>query len=71
MWKVIKVYADPTEYLYHRNVWLVYHISKAKLTFNIFTGSTRKKPPKPRLMTTEEIESGQDPNEDDGDYENK
>ena len=71
MWTVIIAYADPTEYLNHRNVWLVYHISKAKLTFNIFTGSTRKEPPTPRPMTMEEIESDQDPNEDDGDYENK
>ena len=63
--------ADPTEYLNHRNVRLEYHISRIKLAFNIFTGSTRKEPPKPRLMTMEEIESDQDPNEDDGDYESK
>ena len=37
----------------------------------MFTKPTQKEPHKPRLMTMEEIESDQDSNEDDGDYENK
>ena len=70
MGTVTLVYADETECLRYRNVWVVYHISKPKITFNIFTGPTRKEAPKPRLMTMEEIESDQDSNEDDGDYDN-
>ena len=37
----------------------------------MFTGPTPKEAPKPRLMTTEEIGSGYDTNENDGYYENK
>ena len=37
----------------------------------MFTGPTRKEAPKPRLMTTEEIESDYDPNEIYGYHENK
>ena len=71
MGTVILADADPTEPLNHRNVWVVYHISKPKITVFTLTGPTRKEPPKPRTMTIEKIESDQDPNEDDGNYENK
>ena len=37
----------------------------------MFTEPARKEPPEPRLMTLEEMESDQDPNEEGGDYENK
>ena len=37
----------------------------------MFTGPARKEPPKPILLTLEEMESDQHPNEDGGDYENK
>ena len=37
----------------------------------MFTGPARKEAPKPRLMTTEEIESDYDPNESYGYHENK
>ena len=65
---VILTYADQTEYLNHRNAWVMY---QRKITLNIFTGPTRKEAPKLRLKTTEEIESDYDPNENDGYYENK
>ena len=68
---IILAYADPTKNLNYRNVFVVHHVSKPKITFYIFTGSTRKEPPKPRSMTVEEIECDQDPNEYDEDYENK
>ena len=68
---VILVYVVQTEYLNHRNDWLMYHISKPKLTFNVFTGPTQKEAPKPKLLTMEEVKSDQDPIEDDGDSENK
>ena len=71
MGTVIITYADQTEYLNHRICWIGYHISKTKITFNIFTRPIRIEAPKPRLMTIEEIESDQDPNDDGGDYENK
>ena len=35
------------------------------------TGPTREEAPNPRVMTTEEIDSDYDPNENDGYYENK
>ena len=47
------------------------HISKLKITFKIITGPTPKEPLKLKLMTMEEIESDQEPHEDDGDYKNK
>ena len=71
MGTVIITYADQTECLNHRNVWVVYRVSKSETTFNIFTGLTGKEAPKPRLMTMEEIDSDKEPNENDGNYENK
>ena len=47
------------------------HISELEIAFNIFTGPTLKEPSKQRLMTMKEIETDQDPNQDDGDYESK
>ena len=37
----------------------------------MFTGPTRNEAPKPRVMTTEEVESDYDTNENNGYYENK
>ena len=71
MGTVISAYADPNKPLKQHNVWVVYHTSQPKLTFNLLTGLTREELPKPRLRTMEQIEFDQDPNEDDGDYENK
>ena len=62
MGTIILVYADLTEYLNHRNGWVVFHISKFKITIDIFPGPTWKEPPKPKLMTIEEIDSDYDPN---------
>ena len=50
---------------------LLYHISKLEITFGVFTGPNRKEPPKPSLMTIKEIESDDEPSEDDVDYENR
>ena len=58
-------YTDETENLNHRNVWVVYDNSNANVTFNLLTGLTRKRTPKPRLVTTEKIESDYDPNDND------
>ena len=69
MGTVILAYADPTEYLNHRNDWVVYNISELQITFNIYWRRS-KKSTKERLRTLEGIESYQDPNEDEGDYEN-
>ena len=71
MGTVLVVYVDQTEYLNHCNDLVVCHTFKPKLLFGIFKGLTRKEAPKARLMTMGEIESDQDPNEDDGDYKNK
>ena len=68
---VILAYADEAEYIESRNIWVVCHISKLKIKITIFTGPTRKAPPKPRLMTMEEMDCDQEPNEYDGDCENK
>ena len=61
---VILVYVGLTEFLNYRNVWVVCHISETRITFKVFAGPTRKEPPKPRLMTMEEVDSDYDPNED-------
>ena len=49
----------------------MYLISNTKITFILFTGPTRKEAPKPRLMTTEEIESDYDPKDNDGYNDNQ
>ena len=41
MGTVILVYTNQTEFLNHRNSWVMCHISKFKLTFNIFAGPTQ------------------------------
>ena len=45
---------------------VVYHISESDIQYLILTGPTQKEPPKPRLMTMEEIDSDEhyDPNND-------
>ena len=71
MGTVISAYAIQSEFLNYRNGWVVCHIPEFTITCNVLTGLILKEPPKPRLMTTEEIESDHEPNEDDRDYENK
>ena len=68
---VILTYADQTEYLNHRNGWAVYHISNTKTILKLFTGPTRKEAPKPRIMTTEEMDSDYDPKDIDEYDENQ
>ena len=48
MGTVILVHTAQTKYFNHRNVWVVYHVFRPKITFDIFTGATRKETPKPR-----------------------
>ena len=65
MGTVILVYEGLTEYLNHRTGWVVYHICwNQKTTFNFIAGPIRKEPPKFRLMTMEEIDWAEYPNDD-------
>ena len=61
---VMLVYASLTNFLKHRNGSFVLHIPGLKITSNLFAGPTQKEPPKPSLMTMEEVDSDSDPNED-------
>ena len=63
---VMLAYAGLTEYLNHRDVWVVCLNSETSLTYNLFTGPTPNEPPKPEptLMTMEEIDSDYDANDD-------
>ena len=61
---VILLYAGLTEYLNHRNVWVVCRISELNITSNLSAGPTRKGPPKPWLMMMEEIDLDYESNKD-------
>ena len=52
------------DFLKHQNCRVVFHISELKITSNLFKGPTQKEPPKPSLMTIEEFDPDNDPNED-------
>ena len=58
------VYASLSNFLKHRNGRVVLHISEPKITSNLFAGRTQKEPPKLSLITIEEFDSDNDPNED-------